>query len=95
MTSLFWRAMFENLGTKLNFSMAYHPKMDGQSKVAISIVLDFLKSYMGEVAQANQWEKYLPLIEFAYNNSFYSTICMAPYEAMYGRKYRSPVHWSI
>ena len=39
------------------------------------------------------WEKYLPLVEFAYNNSFQSTVGMAPYEALYGRKCRSPVHW--
>ena len=39
------------------------------------------------------WEKYLPLVEFAYNNSYHSTIGMAPYEALYGRKYRSPSCW--
>ncbi|KAK6151883.1 hypothetical protein DH2020_014518 [Rehmannia glutinosa] len=40
-----------------------------------------------------QWSKYLPLIEFSYNNSYQATIGMAPYEALYGRKCRSPVHW--
>ena len=40
-----------------------------------------------------QWSKFLPLVEFSYNNSYQSTIGMAPYEALYGRKYRSPVHW--
>ena len=38
-------------------------------------------------------EKYFPLVGFAYNNNFLSTIAMAPYEALYGRKYRSPVRW--
>ena len=37
--------------------------------------------------------KFLPLAEFAYNNSYQATIGMAPYEALYGRKCRSPVHW--
>ena len=37
---------------------------------------------------------YLPLVEFAYNNSFHSSIGMAPYEALYGRKCRSPIHWN-
>ena len=41
----------------------------------------------------SSWEAYLPLVEFAYNNSFQATIGMAPYEALYGRKCRSPVHW--
>ena len=39
------------------------------------------------------WNQYLPLIEFSYNNSYQATIGMAPYEALYGRKCRSPVHW--
>ena len=39
------------------------------------------------------WNKYLPLIEFSYNNSYQATIGMAPYEALYGRRFRSPVHW--
>ncbi|KAK6153522.1 hypothetical protein DH2020_013161 [Rehmannia glutinosa] len=40
-----------------------------------------------------QWSKYIPLVEFSYNNSYQATIGMAPYEALYGRKCRSPVHW--
>ncbi|GMJ03268.1 hypothetical protein HRI_003996000 [Hibiscus trionum] len=40
------------------------------------------------------WEKHLPLVKFAYNNSFQSSIQMAPYEALYGRKCRTPVCWA-
>ncbi|KAL0416450.1 UNVERIFIED_CONTAM: Retrovirus-related Pol polyprotein from transposon.6 [Sesamum latifolium] len=39
------------------------------------------------------WDDHLPLVEFAYNNSFHSSIGMAPYEALYGRRCRSPVCW--
>ena len=39
------------------------------------------------------WDDHLPLIEFAYNNSYHSSIKMAPYEALYGRKCRSPICW--
>ena len=39
------------------------------------------------------WDDHLPLIEFAYNNSYHSSIQMAPYEALYGRKCRSPICW--
>ena len=39
------------------------------------------------------WNEKLPLIEFAYNNSYHDSIKMAPYEALYGRKFRSPIHW--
>ena len=41
----------------------------------------------------SSWDKYLPLAEFSYNNSYQSTIEMTPYETRYGRKCRSPVHW--
>ncbi|KAK6140499.1 hypothetical protein DH2020_025780 [Rehmannia glutinosa] len=41
------------------------------------------------------WDSYLPLAEFTYNNSYHATIGMAPYEALYGRKCRSPLHWEI
>ena len=39
------------------------------------------------------WEHQLPLVEFAYNNSFHASISMAPYEALYGRPCRSPLCW--
>ncbi|KAK6131132.1 hypothetical protein DH2020_035131 [Rehmannia glutinosa] len=40
-----------------------------------------------------QWSKHLPLIEFYYNNNYQATIGIAPYEALYGRNCRSPIHW--
>ena len=39
------------------------------------------------------WDDYLPLIEFSYNNSFHASIGMPPFEALYGRKCRSPLYW--
>ena len=41
------------------------------------------------------WDEHIPLMEFAYNNSYHSSIEMAPYEAVYGRKYQSPVCWDV
>ena len=57
MTSLLWQGLFENLGTKLNFSLAYHPQTDGQSETVNSTILDLLKCYVTEVDKRNQWEK--------------------------------------
>ena len=39
------------------------------------------------------WDDYLPLLEFAYNNSFQARIVMAPFEGLYGRRCRSPICW--
>jgi len=41
-----------------------------------------------------RWEEDLPLVEFSYNNSYQSTIKIAPFEALYGRKCRNPLCWS-
>jgi hypothetical protein len=40
------------------------------------------------------WESHLPLIEFSYNNSYHASIQAAPYEALYGRKCRTPLCWN-
>ena len=85
MTSLFWRGLFENLGTQLNFSLAYHPQTDGQSEIVNLVILDLLKCYVNEVDQRNQWEKYLPLVEYAYNNTMYSSIGKSQFEVIEGK----------
>ena len=69
----------------MNYSSAYHPQTDGQSEILNSIVLDLLKSYVGEVAQGNQWEQYLPLVEYAYNNAVHNSTGKAPFEITEGR----------
>ena len=40
------------------------------------------------------WEEHLPLVEFAYNDSYQASIQMAPYEALYRRPCRSPLCWT-
>ena len=90
-TSRFWQKLQEALGTKPDFSTAFHPQTDGQSERTIQTLEDMLQMCVMDFR--GSWEKYLPLVEFAYNNSYHSTIGMAPYEALYGRKYRSPSCW--
>ncbi len=51
-----------------------------------------LRSYVIEFEVS--WDRYLPLAEFAYNNSYQDSIQMAPYEALYGKKCRTPVCWT-
>ncbi|GKE15777.1 putative reverse transcriptase domain-containing protein [Tanacetum coccineum] len=40
------------------------------------------------------WDVHLPLVEFSYNNSYHSSVRCAPFEALYGRKYRSLIMWA-
>ena len=90
-TSRFWGAFQKAFGTRLSLSTAYHPQTDGQSERTIQTLEDMLRSYVLE--EEGDWGRVLPLIEFAYNNSHHSSIGMAPYEALYGRKCRFPLYW--
>ncbi|KAL5831658.1 hypothetical protein ACOSQ4_017012 [Xanthoceras sorbifolium] len=90
-TSRFWPSLQKALGTRLNFSTAFHPQTDGQSERTIQVLEDMLRACVMEFK--GSWDTHLPLMEFAYNNSYQSSIGMAPYEALYGRKCRTPVCW--
>ncbi|KAG8498857.1 hypothetical protein CXB51_005229 [Gossypium anomalum] len=91
-TSRFWKKLQEALGTKLNFSTTFHLQIDGQSERVIQILEDMLR-YCGLKIEGS-WEKYLPLVEFAYNSSYQSSIKMALYESLYGRKCQTPLYWT-
>ena len=88
-TSRFWRTLQKVFGMVLNFSTTFHPQSDGQTEKTIQTLEDMLRACALELQ--GSWEDHLSLIEFAYNNSYYSSIWMAPYEALYGRPCRSPV----
>ena len=90
-TSRFWPSLQTALGTRLHFSTAFHPQTYGQSERTIQTLEDMLRMCVMDFG--GSWEKYLPLVEFAYNNSYHSTIGMTPYEALYRRKCRSPSCW--
>ena len=90
-TSRIWKEFQEAMGSQLKFSTAFHPQTDGQSERAIQVLEDLLR--MCALDWKGNWETHLPLVEFAYNNSFQSTIGMAPFEALYGRPCRSPSCW--
>ncbi|KAD5802973.1 hypothetical protein E3N88_14333 [Mikania micrantha] len=81
--SRFWQTLQTSLGTRLDLSTAYHPQTDGQSERTIQ-TFDF----------GGNWDSHLPLIEFSYNNSYHTSIRCAPFEALYGRKCRSPLCWA-
>nr|GFC20120.1 putative reverse transcriptase domain-containing protein [Tanacetum cinerariifolium] len=73
-------------------SMAYHPETDGQSKRTIQTLEDMLCACVIDFGKS--WDRYLPLVEFSYNNSYHTSIKAAPFEALYGRKCRSPICWA-
>nr|GEV56708.1 hypothetical protein [Tanacetum cinerariifolium] len=91
-TSNFWKAFQEAMGTRLDMSMAYHLETDGQSERTIQTLEDMLRAYV--IDFGNGWERHLLLVEFSCNNSYHASIKAAPFEALYGQKYQSPVCWA-
>nr|GEV33334.1 reverse transcriptase domain-containing protein [Tanacetum cinerariifolium] len=80
------------LGTSLDMSTAYHPETNGQSERTIQTLEEMLRTCVIDFGKG--WVNHLPLVEFSYNNSYYASIKAAPFEALYGRKCRSPVCWN-
>nr|GEU42818.1 putative reverse transcriptase domain-containing protein [Tanacetum cinerariifolium]GEU43965.1 putative reverse transcriptase domain-containing protein [Tanacetum cinerariifolium] len=91
-TSRCWKTVQKALGTRLDMSIAYHPKLDGQSERTIQTLDDMLRACV--IDFGGNWDVYLPLAEFSYNNSYHSSIRCASFKALYGRKCRSPVLWA-
>ncbi|GJY49599.1 putative reverse transcriptase domain-containing protein [Tanacetum coccineum] len=90
--SRFWQSMQKALGTRLDMSTDYHPQTDGQSERTIQTLEDILRACVLDFE--GSWDVHLPLVEFSYNNSYHSSVRCAPFEALYGRKCRSPIMWA-
>jgi hypothetical protein len=86
----FWECLHQNLGTHLICSSAYHPQTSGQTECVNQILEDMLRDCV--ISSKGSWEKWLPLAEFLYNNSYQESIKIAPFEALYGRKCRTPLN---
>jgi transposase InsO family protein len=91
-TSKFWTSLQKAMGTKLDFSTAYHPQTDGQTERVNKVLEDLLRACV--LTFDSSWESSLPYAEFSYNNSHQASIKMSLFEAFYGRKCQTPLLWS-
>jgi hypothetical protein len=82
----------ESLGTKLICSSSYHPQTNGQTEQVNQIVEDMLRASIMHFDKS--WDNCLSLAEFSYNNRYQASLKMAPFEALYGRRCRTPLNWS-
>ena len=76
-TSLFWRALWQQLGTKLAMSTAYHPQTDGQTERANRTLEDMLRAYVSY--RQDDWDLHLTAAEIAYNNSKQASTGFTPF----------------
>ncbi|GJY85730.1 putative reverse transcriptase domain-containing protein [Tanacetum coccineum] len=89
-TSRFWQSLQKALGKPLDLSTAYHPEIDGQSERTIQTLEDMLRACV--IDFGGNWDTHLLLVEFSYN-SYHSNVKCAPFEALYGRRCRTPIAW--
>ena len=75
----------------MHFNTAFHLQTDGQFERTIQTLEDMFQACVLEFKDS--WVVHLSLVEFVYNNSYQASIGMAPYEALYGRKCRTPLCW--
>ncbi|WVZ97229.1 hypothetical protein U9M48_042779 [Paspalum notatum var. saurae] len=91
-TSRFWEQLHDSLDTKLRFSTAYHPQTDGQTERTNQILEDMLRACA--IQYSTSWDKCLPYAEFSYNNSYQVSLKKSPFEALYGKRCRTPLFWN-
>jgi transposase InsO family protein len=87
----FWEQLHECLGTKLIRSSSYHPQTDGQTERVNQIVEDMLQASILHFDKS--WDTCVSLAEFSYNNTYQASLKMAPFDALYGRRCRTPLNW--
>ena len=80
--SKFWESLQSALGSKVILSTTFHPQTDGQSERTIQTLEDMLRTCV--LSWKGSWEDHLPLVEFAYDNSYHASIQCTPFEALYG-----------
>ena len=88
-TSHFWKSFQKGRGTQVNLSTTFHPQTDAQAERTIQTLEDMLRALV--IDFKGSWDDHLPLFEFTYNNSYHSSIQIAPYEALYRHSCRSHV----
>jgi len=90
-TTRFLEHLHSLLGTKLVHSSAYHLQTSDQTERVNQVLEDMLMARV--ISSKGAWEKWLPLAELSYNNSYQESIQMAPFEVLYYRKCWTPLNW--
>jgi hypothetical protein len=87
--SYFWKTLWAKLGTKLQFSSAYHPQTDGQTEAVNRSLGNLLRCLVTD--HVTSWDLLLPQAEFAYNNSVNRSTRRSPFEIVSGLQPRTPI----
>lgn len=92
-TSIFWRSLWQQLGTKLLMSTAFHPQTDGQTERANRTLEEGLRAYVSR--RQDDWDQHLIPLEIAYNNSVQASTGFTPFYLNSGQHFQLPLHRAL
>jgi hypothetical protein len=87
--SALWRAMHRLMGATVKLSSAYHPQTDGGTERVNRTLEAYLRHYVSP--RHDDWDEWLPMAEFAYNNSYHETVKNTPFFLNFGQHPLTPV----
>ena len=91
--SKFWQSLMDHLHMSHYASTSFHPQTDGNTERVNRVMEDMLRHYVR--ADQTDWDSWLPMVEFAINNSWHSSINNTPFFLNYGRHPRSPTEFVL
>ena len=89
MTSTFWKQVVESLGSKCDFSTAFHPRTDGLTERTNRTIEEIVRQFISPTML--NWPDLLPCVEFALNDRVHEVTKMTPFFMMYGYHPSKPV----
>lgn len=92
-TAHFWRALWDQLGTKLTMSTAFHPQTDGQTERANRTLEEMLRSFVNW--HQTDWDQHLPALEMAINNAKQASTGFSPFYLNYGQEVQLPLDLAL
>ncbi|KAM1508653.1 hypothetical protein ACFX10_017925 [Malus domestica] len=87
-TGRFWKELFKLLGSKLDFSTAFHPQTDGQTERVNALLETYLRHYVS--ANQRDWAKLLDVAQFSYNLQRSESTGKSPFELAIGQQPLTP-----
>ena len=92
-TSVFWRSLWQQLGTKLQMSTAFHPQTDGQTERQNRTLEEMLRAYVNY--EQDDWDEHLTAAELAHNCAEHASTGFSPYYLNHGHHPQLPIDEAV
>ena len=92
-TSVFWKSLWQQLGTKLQMSTAFHPQTDGQTERQNRTLEEMLRAYVSY--EQDDWDEHLSAAELAHNCAEHASTGFSPYYLNHGHHPQLPIDEAV